>query len=166
MRHLSYIGFLKRELKEHSALHSTSIIRLTQELEAGNDSLKELLYLFAVESEQTEELFNEITSDALRTEYQALQSKKTLPAEYRKIRKQYELVAGQLDQNRETIDKYRLKIIEMIETSNLNVYRICMMAGFNYGNVFTWIRNNNNSKVSLKKAEEVFYFTQSLRASS
>lgn len=166
MRHLSYIGFLRRELKECSSLHSTSIRRLTQELETGNESLKELLYIYAVETNQLEELFDNLTSETRKKEYHALQKRKTLPAEYRKIRKMYEVAASQLDKNREAIDKYRMKILEILENSNLNVYKICTLAGFNYGNVFTWIHNNNNAKVSLKKAKEVFSFTQSLCVSS
>ena len=175
MRELTFVGFLRRCVRELSMSGTNSISKLAREAAADNYRLREPLLLYALFTDNSALLQNSLDNDALNERYDAvfdqygkaqmLQALKendpALPAEYRKVWKSYLAQKNRKETDARTKELIRQRILSMQKEKGVSNYRIYKTLGLNPGNINDWLKNGAGEKVSLAVARKAFEFVHS-----
>lgn len=174
MRQLTFSGFLKQYVQELSAEHTLDIKKLAHEAASTNARLQAPLVLYAVDADKS----------ALLARYlRALDNSGDMLQALSKYNKT--TLAKQLQGNRETLDAYakvwnsycvlrdapqreaavktamRRKIQNIQREKSCSNYRIYAALGLNPGNINSWLKNGDSSKVSYETAVRIMDFVTS-----
>ena len=170
MRELTFKGFLAQYVKELSASGSVNIAALSDEAVAGNYRLRAPLILYAVthgkaallrscllKSGCSEELLADLDRFAA-SEPEDLLEKGLLPEEYLKVWNSF-LVRRDRPRNEDHLKAaMREKIIRLQKAKNCSNYRLYKDLKLNPGNINSWLKNGDGSKVSYHTAERIISY--------
>lgn len=172
MRKLTFAGFTKQYVEELSLSGSLSLRRLAQEAEHENPRLREPLFLYAATNgkmdillhyAQNTQLYgdyhtlslrypNEALTDALRSEGSSIGE------EYRKVWRSYKAVCGMQARNARVKRMYREKILSLQANRGISTYRLSKELSLNNANVNAWLKNGDEGKLSLEKAQSIYRY--------
>ena len=175
MRELTFVGFLRRYVRELSMSGTNSISKLAREAATDNYRLREPLLLYALFTDNSALLIKSIDNEALIEQYNAILNKYSkvqmrqaleandpaLPAEYRKVWRSYLAQKNRNKTDAQTKELIRQRILSMQKEKGVSNYRIYKTLGLNPGNINDWLKNGAGEKVSLSTARKAFEFLQS-----
>jgi hypothetical protein len=170
MRELTFVGFLKRYIKELSLNNSTNLSKLAQEL-SDNPRLREPLFLYVVFIDRQKTIRQELINDK---EYSSFikrydkkillellnESSKELKEEYLKVWKSYLTEKNKPESDYHTKELILKNVLKLKNTKKISNYRIYTQLNLNHGNINAWLKNGECNKVSLEIARKVLRFTQ------
>jgi len=180
MRHLSFLGFLKRYIRLISLTGTNSLYKLAKEAVEENPRLREPLLLYAKFTNKTDVLLRATKSYALYSEYtnlantydkegfeRALQdSSSTLPEEYKKVWRSYLSKKNRLQNDNHTKELIRNKVVKLQAAKGVSNYRLYVNLDLNPGNLNFWLKNGDPNKVSLDTARRTMYYLENIPHSS
>lgn len=170
MRALTFKGFLTQYVKELSQSNTLNLKSLANKATAGNYRLGAPLVLYAVVAGKEEALLRSLgTSDAaddLRGMMRDMSGKpveETLasgnaPAECLKVWSAFQVAKAAPERDRELKDAIRKKVLQMMQAGGCTNYRIYTDLKLNPGNVNSWLKNGDSSKVSYRNAERIMTY--------
>ena len=174
MRALTFKGFLTQYVKELSQANTLSLKALAQEVEAGNYRLAAPLVLYAVDSEKSASLLRALgasaTADELRRDLQAFSeagveqmlSSGKVPSDYMKVWQAFVVAKNAPERDAALKEAIRKKVLQVLQNSSCTNYRIYTDLKLNPGNVNSWLKNGDSSKVSYKSAERILNYVMNL----
>ena len=81
---------------------------------------------------------------------------------YRKLHQAYRTSLARLSVNREAISIMREKMLSMMRSKGISNYRVYTDLSLNPGNINSFLKNNDTSKVSRKTARKMLDYVQSI----
>ena len=176
MRELTFVGFLRRYIRDLSVSGTNSVSKLACEAAEENYRLREPLLVYALFSDNSALLLNKTENEALNKHYSSVLSQyndnqmhqalrdndPVLPAEYRKVWKSYLAQRNRKETDAQTKELIRRRILSVQEENGISNYRIYKTLGMNPGNINDWLKNGAGEKVSLSTARKALEFVQSL----
>lgn len=170
MRELTFVGFLKRYIKELSLNNSTNLSKLAQEL-SYNPRLREPLFLYVVFIDRQKTIRQELINDKeyisfiKRYDKKILlellnESSKELKEEYLKVWKSYLTEKNKPESDYHTKELILKNVLKLKNTKKISNYRIYTELDLNHGNINAWLKNGECNKVSLEIARKILRFTQ------
>lgn len=176
MRTVSFKTFLTDYVKKLSYAGTLNLKMLAEEMES-NPRLVEVVFLYARVMEK-EETLNKYLLDEFKTKFNEfkelfdenndLEKQLNLTLEnntllfdnplyyYKKVYRSYLVVRDRRSNEMVVKDKMREKIFELKEKLGVSDYQLCKVAALNSGNFHSFMYNNNNDKLSMKKCNAVF----------
>jgi len=170
MRELTFKGFLAAYVKKLSYAGSLDMSVLAQEAVEGNHRLRAPLVLYAVlhgkaallakkligldspdELLQMLDLLNESNAEDLLKQGK-------LPDEYLKVWNSFAVRHDRLKTDFELKSAMREKIIELQKSKKCSNYRLYRDLKLNPGNINSWLKNGDGSKVSYQTAERIMAY--------
>ena len=175
MRELTFVGFLRRYVRELSMSGTNSMSKLAREAATDNYRLREPMLLYALFTDNSALLIKSIDNEALIEQYNAILNKyskvqmlqalkendPSLPAKYRKVWRSYLAQKNRKETDAQTKELIRQRILSMQKEKGVSNYRIYKTLGLNPGNINDWLKNGAGEKVSLAVARKAFDFMQS-----
>ena len=175
MRELTFVGFLRRYVRELSMSGTNSMSKLAREAATDNYRLREPMLLYALFTDNSALLIKSIDNEALIEQYNAILNKyskvqmlqalkendPSLPAKYRKVWRSYLAQKNRKETDAQTKELIRQRILSMQKEKGVSNYRIYKTLGLNPGNINDWLKNGAGEKVSLSTARKAFVFLQS-----
>lgn len=170
MRVLTLKGFLTQYVRELSQARTLRLKGLADEVAAGNYRLGAPLVLYAAVTEKEEALLRALgasdTADDLRGMLQELSGKAVeealasgdAPADCLKVWRAFQVAKTAPDRDRELKDAIRKKVLQKMQDSSCSSYRIYTDLKLNPGNVNSWLKNGDSSKVSYRNAERIMNY--------
>jgi len=171
MKYLTMKGFLTGYVKRLSSQNTTSIYKLTKEVEGSNPRLKEPLFLYAVFSGKQDILLKALRNSPLYKEASFITSKpestlremfesesSVLPEAYHKVWHTYLSRKNCVQADLHTKELIRQKIIGLQEKKGISSYKIYTNLNVNPGNLNYWLKHGDGRKVSLDVAREALSF--------
>jgi len=174
MRKLMFKGFLKQYVVALSGHGSAGIYRLASEAAASNPRLREPLFLYALFCGKEDVLMLAAKDKGMQHEYAALLRRydrhgmeqallcksPDLPERYARVYRSYAAIMEELQNNRHVKMLMRERIIKLKNEQKISTYRIYADLSLNHGNVNTYIKNGDCSKVSLKTARSILSYLE------
>jgi len=174
MRELTFRGFLKKYVRSLSRSDTNSIYRLATEAASDNPRLQESLFLYALFSDKEQTLLSATKSPKLRQKYFDLlkkynlksmerhlrNSSPELPAGYVKVYKSYLSVKNEKQRDDHTKFLMRNRIVQMQREKGISTYRIYTDLRLNHGNINSYIKHGDCSKLSLESARNVMHYLE------
>ena len=170
MRALTFKGFLTQYVKELSQTNSLNLKTLAREAEEGNYRLTAPLVLYALVTQKEASLYRALgssaTADEIRRDMQAffgtnveqrLLSGK-VPRDYTKVWEAFLVAKNAPERDQELKDAIRKKVLQLMQACNCTNYRIYTDLKLNPGNVNSWLKNGDSSKVSCRNAERILNY--------
>lgn len=170
MRALTFKGFLTQYVKELSQTNSLNLKTLAREAEEGNFRLTAPLVLYALVTQKEASLYRALgssaTADEIRRDMQAffgtnveqrLLSGKA-PRDYTKVWEAFLVAKNAPERDQELKDAIRKKVLQLMQARNCTNYRIYTDLKLNPGNVNSWLKNGESSKVSCRNAERILNY--------
>ena len=175
MRELTFVGFLRRYVRDLSMSGTNSISKLTAEAAGDNPRLREPLLLYALFSGKETTLLRSAEGTALEKQYcsvldrynkeQMLHAFLTgdpeLPSAYHKVWRSYLAQKNRKDTDAQTKELMRQRILAMQADKGVSNYRIYKELNLNPGNINDWLKNGAGEKVSLTTARRAFEYVNS-----
>ena len=170
MRALTFKGFLTQYVKELSQTNTLNLRTLAREAEDGNYRLAAPLVLYALATEKEAFLLRSLGSsaaaDEMRRDMQAfseadvefLLSSGNAPQDYLKVWEAYLVAKNAPERDKELKEAIRKKVLQRLQTGNCTYCRICTDLKLNPGNVNSWLKNGDSSKVSYRNAERILNY--------
>ncbi len=167
MRKLTFKGFLAQYVKSLSYAGSVDLALLSDELHNGNDRLTAPLLLYAathakaarLRSALTErgcpESLNKMLDRLENSNIEDLLESGNLPEEYLKVWNSYKVRRDQPDNDRELKAAMREKTLQLLKEKGCSNYRVYKDLQLNPGNINSWLKNGDGSKVSYQTAEKI-----------
>ena len=174
MRELTFKGFLIQYVKSLSESGRLGLYRLAEEAANKNPRLREPLFLYAVFSDKTDVLLRAVKNPKLHAQYsgmlpmndkvqmEMLLSKQSqqLPDEYLKVYRSYLSVRNRPDNDTHTKTLMHKRATKLLSEKRVSHYRVYTDLKLNPGNVNTFIRNGDMSKVGLGTARRVIEYLE------
>lgn len=176
MRELTFMGFLKKYLKELSYCSSNSFFKLSKEAESQNPRLREplLVYVFlSIEKDKFMRIlskYNWFQKDNFYFKnYQEPTSLlndlenegSNLPTEYKKVYKTYLNLRNRTVHGMHTKELMWNKITKLKSEKNISTYRLYKDLFLNHGNVNDFVKNKKLDKLSLENSKKVLNYLES-----
>ena len=170
MRALTFKGFLTQYVKELSKANTLSLKTLAREAETDNYRLVAPLVLYALATEKSASLLRSLgdsaAADELRRVIQAfneagaerLLSSGKAPGEYMKVWDAFMVAKNAPERDKALKEAIRKKVLQMMQNGNCTNYRIYTDLKLNPGNVNSWLKNGDSSKVSYRNAERIMHY--------
>ena len=170
MRNLTFKGLLEKYIKGLSYAGTVDIRKLTSEVMSGNYRLRAPLLLYAVTHGKTDLLksclLKEEAPEGLLTMLTHLEGSNleelledgTLPEEYRKVWNSFKVRKNQPETEDALKAAMRNKILHLQKTKNCSNYRLYKDLNLNPGNINSWLKNGDGSKVSYHTAERIITY--------
>lgn len=173
MRKLTFKGFLTQYVKELSYAGTLDLSVLAGEAARDNFRLRAPLLLYAVKAGKGDLLRSKllkqeganglliILSALEEADVDALLESGSLPKDYLKVWNSFK-VRRDMPANEERLKKaMREKIIRLQKEKNCSNYRVYKDLNLNPGNINSWLKNGDGSKVSYQTASRIIsYLTQ------
>lgn len=170
MRRLTFKGFLKTYVRELS--NSNSLYRLVREAEADNARLVAPLFLYAATNGKTDTLLKASRGTSFEQEYLDMSKLfdgrsaesllgnsnvvvDTLPDEYVKVYRSFVSVSKKYQTENKTKDLIRGKVLRLMYENDVSMYRVVNDLDLNQGNLFAFLKQKNDSALSLDNARKV-----------
>lgn len=80
------------------------------------------------------------------------------PADCVKVWKAFQVAKAAPERERELKDAIRKKVLQMMQAGGCSNYRIYTDLKLNPGNVNSWLKNGDSSKVSYQNAKRIMYY--------
>ena len=166
MRKLTFKGFLTRYVKELSYSNTLDLKKLAAEV-AENHRLRAPLVLYAVVTGKDALLQDHLQKvkggDQLCAMLSTLRNKdveklledKEAPDEYLKVWNSYLVSSAAPDREEELKAAMRKKILQLLDEKQCSNYRVYKDLNLNPGNINSWLKNGDGSKVSYQTAERI-----------
>lgn len=170
MRSLTFRGFLTQYVKELSQEDTLSLKTLAREAENGNHRLAAPLVLYALATDKGASLLRSLgasaAADEMRRDMQAfsetdveqLLSSGKAPREYMKVWQAFMVAKNAPERDKALKEAIRKKVLQMMQNGNCTNYRIYTDLKLNPGNVNSWLKNGDSSKVSYQNAERIMNY--------
>jgi hypothetical protein len=171
MRRLTFRGFLKQYVQELSAEHTLDMKKLAHEAATANARLQAPLVLYAVATDKGDLLARYLRrmdsgGDMLRalskynkeTLVETLQKEREAFDAYGKVWNSYCVMRDTPQRDAQVKATMRGKIQQLQREKNCSNYRIYAALGLNPGNINSWLKNGDSSKVSYETAERIMNF--------
>ena len=165
MRELTFKGFLKLYVKELSRGNTVNIQALVSEVETGNHRLCAPLVLYAVSADKKAAMLRSLGQSPASGEMREMLNTfkgegaeqrldaEDLSSEYRKVFEAYKIAKQAPERDMELKKAMREKVLQMMASSRCTKYRIYTDLKLNPGNVNSWLKNGDGTKVSYKSAK-------------
>ena len=170
MRALTFKGFLTQYVKELSQTNTLNLRTLAREAEEGIYRLAAPLVLYALATEKEASLQRALgssaTADEMRRDMQAffgtnveqrLLSGKA-PQDYTKVWEAFLVAKNAPERDKALKDAIRKKVLQKMQVGSCTNYRIYTDLKLNPGNVNSWLKNGDSSKVSCRNAERILNY--------
>ena len=175
MRELTFVGFLRRYVRDLSISGTNSVSKLSAEAAGENPRLREPLLLYALFSGKETTLLRSAEGTALEKLYSSvldrynkeqmlhafLASDPELPSAYHKVWRSYMAQKNRKDTDAQTKELMRQRILAMQADKGVSNYRIYKELDLNPGNINDWLKNGAGEKVSLATARKALAYVQS-----
>ena len=175
MRELTFVGFLRRYVRDLSISGTNSISKLSYEAARENFRLREPLLLYALFSGKEASLLRSAEGTTLEELYSSvldryskeqmlhafLTSDSGLPSAYHKVWRSYLAQKNRKDTDAQTKELMRQRILAMQADKGVSNYRIYKELNLNPGNINDWLKNGAGEKVSLTTARRAFEYVNS-----
>ena len=175
MRELTFVGFLRRYVRDLSISGTNSISKLSYEAARENFRLREPLLLYALFSGKEASLLRSAEGTTLEELYSSvldryskeqmlhafLTSDSGLPSAYHKVWRSYLAQKNRKDTDAQTKELMRQRILAMQADKGVSNYRIYKELNLNPGNINDWLKNGAGEKVSLATARRAFEYVNS-----
>ena len=170
MRKLTFKGFLSQYVKNLSYSNTLDIKRLAKEATTSNLRLRAPLVLYALASSKKDQLLNVLsdcsnTSELIRmlnyfdcSDLESRLGKGHAPEEYMKVWNSYLVARGAPKRDDDLKSAMRNKILRVQAQKNCSNYRVYTDLKLNPGNINSWLKNGDSSKVSYQTAERVMEY--------
>lgn len=170
MRNLTFKGFLEQYIKGLSYADTVDVHKLTCEVMNGNYRLRAPLLLYAVKHGKTALLksclLKEKAPESLLTMLTHLEGSNieelleagTLPEEYLKVWTSFKVRQNQPQTEEALKAAMRNKILHLQKAKNCSNYRLYKDLNLNPGNINSWLKNGDGSKVSYRTAERIISY--------
>ena len=174
MRKLTFKGFLSKYVKELSYSNTLDLKKLAAEV-AENHRLRAPLVLYAIvagkdtllqsylqETEDGEKLCDRLS--AMRDgDVEQMLSGRQAPDEYLKVWNSYLVSSAVPDREKELKAAMRKKILQLQEEKQCSNYRVYRDLNLNPGNINSWLKYGDGSKVSYQTAERIVSYVVQYR---
>jgi hypothetical protein len=170
MRKLTFKGFLASYVKELSHSGTVDVSALAKEATKDNFRLRAPLVLYAVVHGKSgllrRELISNVCKEALlqtldildQSNVEMMLEQGNLPEEYVKVWNSFK-VRRDRPQNDEALKAaMRTKIIQLQKDKNCSNYRLYKDLKLNPGNVNSWLKHGDGSKVSYQTAQQIITY--------
>ena len=170
MRKLTFKGFLTQYVKDLSYAGTTDLATLAEEATHNNFRLRAPLLLYAVKWEKTdllrshfmkadgaEELLHMLSSLEKIELEDALENGK-LPEEYLKVWNSFKVRRDKPKNEEELKESMRRKILQLQQAKQCSNYRLYKDLKLNPGNINSWLKNGDGSKVSYQTASRIITY--------
>ena len=175
MRELTFKGFLKQYVKSLSYSGTNGLYKLAAEAASGNPRLREPLLLYALFSGKETVLMQATKDMGLQIEYSGLlrqydiermkralcENDSLLPERYRRVYRSYMSIVNKRNNDKQVKLLMRNRIIKLQQEKKISTYRIYTDLKLNHGNINTYIKNGNCTKISLDTARSVLAYLES-----
>ena len=159
MRTLTFKGFLEQYLTELSHSGTCAISKLEKEL-SSNLRLREpmALYVKLYKEEYNAKSFKLAEALDYLSEYDVMQAlqKHSLKNEFDKVYIAYLNRVNHFDNEADTKEKIRLRVLEEQAKQKISNYAIYKALKLNPGNINDYLKNGNTSKLSLETAYSIY----------
>jgi len=176
MRELTLSGFLKQYVSNLSFANTRSIYKLAAEASSKNPRLIEPLFLYTLFSGKGRVLLKAAKSPDLQQEYTSLLNKydrqsmevalqndnSLLPVGYHKVYRSYLYAKNKRHNDTHTKSLMRDRIVQLQREKNISNYRIYTDLKINPGNMNSYIKHGDCSKVSLVTARRSVAYLENL----
>ncbi|MDR1016695.1 MAG: hypothetical protein LBL67_04445 [Coriobacteriales bacterium] len=171
MRKLGFIGHLKQQIAHLSDSRSLSIAKLARLAAGPCPRLREALYLYARLAGKTGLLMRNVEGTELSEEYTKLNRRFEddsalvralvegdvgIPARYRKLFDGFQALNNATARDREVSLLLREKTLQVMRQKALSNYRIYTALGLNPGNINSYLKNADPSKLSRQTARRIY----------
>ena len=174
MRELTFKGFLTQYVKSLSESGKLGLYRLAEEAASKNPRLREPLFLYAVFSDKTDVLLRAVKNPKLharysgvllmndKTQIEALLIKESqqLLDGYLKVYRSYLSVKNKADNDTHTKTLMHKRATKLLSEKRVSHYRVYTDLKLNPGNVNTFLRNGDTSKIGLGTARRVIEYLE------
>ena len=170
MRKLTFKGFLTQYVKELSCTGTVDLAILASEAAHNNYRLRAPLLLYAVKSGKADLLRSYLAKldgvDALLSMLSALEGENVeemledgkLPEDYLKVWNSFQVRRDKPKNEDELIEAMRNKIIQLQKAKNCSNYRLYKDLNLNPGNINSWLKHGDSSKVSYQTASRIITY--------
>ena len=173
MRELTFAGFLKQYVRSLSVSNTTGLYKLAAEAAYENPRLREPLFLYAVFSSKEQVLLKATKLPELRIVYTSLleqydRAKLELALhdgdfplpDYAKVYTSYISVKNSRQRDNNTKMLMRRRIVELQKLKKISAYRLYTDLGLNHGNVNSFLKHGDYSKLSLRAAQSALIYLE------
>ena len=172
MRQLTFGGFLSRYVRELSYADTNSVRTLVKESASKNPRLREPLFLYSLYHGKLDLMRKEAAKNGLESFFRPVAAYTTceamehalqqggVPNEYVKVWKSYLAKRNWLEADNGTKERIRKKVVVLQQEKGITNYRIYTDLHLNPGNLNAWLKNNDQSKLSLETARNVLTYVQ------
>ena len=170
MRQLTFKGFLSQYIKKLSYLNTLDIKKLANVAATDNPRLRAPLVLYAVVTEKAALLESCLQGNDSATDMvQALRSlslssigqnleSRNMPEEYLKVWNSFLVARDAPKRDDDLKGAMRKKILSIQKEKNCSNYRVYTDLHLNPGNINSWLKNGDCTKVSYRTAERVMNY--------
>ena len=170
MRELTFKGFLAKYVKELSLANTVDLTVLAKEAVSVNYRLRAPLLLYAVMHRKTATLRTQLTANACPEEVldmlstlevspvEAMLDAGSLPEEYCKVWNSFKAKHDKPKHDEELKAAMRMKILQLQKTKNCSTYKLYKELKLNPGNINSWLKNGDGTKVSYRTAERIISY--------
>ena len=166
MRKLTFKGFLEQYLTELSHSGTCAVSKLEKEL-SGNLRLREPMALYVKLYKAGYRVKAPKLSEALTylSEFDVMQAlqEHSLRSEFDKVYVAYLNRVNSFENEADTKQKIRLRVLEEQEKQKISNYAIYHAMGLNPGNINDYLKNGNTSKLSLETAYSIYDYVTAFR---
>ena len=170
MRKLTFKGFLSSYVKALSYSGTVDVASLAKEVTTNNFRLRAPLVLYAVVHGKSGLLKKELNANGCKIELlqpleilnqsdvELMLEQGNLPQEYLKVWNSFK-VRRDMPQNIMALKAaMRKKIIQLQNDKNCSNYRLYKDLSLNPGNINSWLKHGDGSKVSYKTAQQIITY--------
>lgn len=174
MRKLTFKGFLSRYVKNLSYSNTLDIKRLAKEATTSNLRLCAPLVLYSLVSSKKDHLMDALSdcskaSEMIRmltyfdcSDLESQLGKGNLPEDYLKVWKSFLVARDAPKRDDDLKGAMRKKILSIQAEKNCSNYRIYTDLKLNPGNINSWLKNGDSTKVSYQTIERVIDYLLTL----
>jgi len=178
MRKMSFESYLLKYAQELTGSKTTSLKKLLELSLDGHSRAVEPVFLLHVLRGKGDLTLKQLESTSFEEGIQYILSKSTdedsllklladkaennpLIERYQKVLQAYSASLVKLSVNREAISIMREKMLSMMRRKGISNYRVYTDLSLNPGNINSFLKNNDTSKVSRKTARKMLDYVQS-----
>ena len=167
MRKLTFKGFLAQYVKNLSYARTVDLELLAGELNSGNGRLAAPLLLYAVMHGKTALLRSALAEKGCsedminmlhlleKSNVEELLESGNLPEEYLKVWNSFKAKRDQPKNDNALKDAMREKTLQLLKEKDCSNYRVYKDLNLNPGNINSWLKNGDSTKVSYHTAKQV-----------
>lgn len=170
MRKLTFKGFLSQYVKKLSYTNTMDLKRLADEAATSNYRLRAPLVLYSLATGREKQLLsflksNRATSDMQKTlldlskgSLEERLASGLVPDEYSKVWNSFLVARDAPKRDDDLKGAMRKKILSIQKEKNCSNYRVYTDLHLNPGNINSWLKNGDCTKVSYQTAEKVMNY--------